>query len=118
LLSREFGEVYSENDLVGLGKFEVVVKEAIDGLTSAPFPAKTLPLPAVKNDNRAKIVRLSKEKYGKKVSSKQQVVSSKEATVHVGKLQSPQPPIVAPVDNTINSSDDSKPRVTLEDLYG
>src|SRR3989344_3373490 len=118
LLSREFGEVYSENDLVGLGKFEIVVKEAIDGLTSAPFPAKTLPLPSVKNDNRAKIVRLSKEKYGKKVSSKQQVVSSKEAAVHVGKLQSPQPPIVAPVDNTINSSDDSKPRVTLEDLYG
>jgi len=117
LLSREFGEVYSENDLVGLGKFEVVVKEAIDGLTSAPFPAKTLPLPSVKNDNREKIVRLSKEKYGKKISSKKSVVSSKEAAVHVGKPQPPLPQTVAP-DTTNNSSDDSKPRVTLEDLYG
>lgn len=67
LLSKEFGEVYSENDLVSLGKYEVVMKLSIEGLSSAPFPAKTLPLPAVKNENRDKIVRLSKEKYGRKV---------------------------------------------------
>lgn len=65
LLSKEFGEIYSENDLVNLGKFEAVMKLSIDGMTSTPFPAKTLPLPAVKNENREKIVKLSKEKYGR-----------------------------------------------------
>ncbi len=67
LLSKEFAEIYSENDLVSLGKYEIVTKLSIDGMTSSPFPAKTLPLPSVKNDNRDKIVKLSKEKFGRKI---------------------------------------------------
>ncbi len=67
ILSLEFGELYSENDLVSLGKYETVTKLSIDETMSAPFPAKTLPLPALKNNNREKIIRLSKEKYGRKV---------------------------------------------------
>ncbi len=70
LLSGEFGEIYSENDLVSLGKYEIVLKLSIDGLSSAPFPARTLPLPAVKNENKTDIIRLSKERYGRKVSSR------------------------------------------------
>lgn len=66
VLSKEYGEIYTESDLVSLGKYEVVMKLSIDGMTSAPFPATTLPLPALKNDNREKIIRLSKEKYGRK----------------------------------------------------
>ncbi len=67
VLTKEFAEIYTENDLVSLGKFEIVQKLCIDGMTSAPFPAKTLPLPALKNENAQKIIRLSKEKYGRKV---------------------------------------------------
>ncbi|MDH7476313.1 MAG: type IV secretion system DNA-binding domain-containing protein [Microgenomates group bacterium] len=67
ILSKEFGELYKENDLVSLGKYEIVLKLSVDGMTSAPFPAITLPLPALKNDNREKIIRLSKERYGRKV---------------------------------------------------
>lgn len=67
-LSKEFGKIYSENDLVSLGKHEIVLKLSIDGMTSSPFPAKTLPLPALKNDNREKIIRLSKERYGRRIS--------------------------------------------------
>ncbi|OGK14757.1 hypothetical protein A3C98_01935 [Candidatus Roizmanbacteria bacterium RIFCSPHIGHO2_02_FULL_37_15] len=66
LLTYEFAEIYSENDLVSLGKYETVVKLSIDGMTSAPFPATTLPLPSLKNENKEKIIRLSKEKYGRK----------------------------------------------------
>ena len=66
-LSKEFSEMYSQNDLVTLGKFQVVLKMSIDEMTSLPFPAKTLPLPALKNDNKEKIIRLSKERYGRKV---------------------------------------------------
>ena len=42
------------------------MKLSVDGQTSDPFPARTLPLPSLKNDNREKIIRLSKEKYGRK----------------------------------------------------
>lgn len=66
VLSKEYGEIYTESDLVSLGKYEIVMKLSIDGMTSAPFPATTLPLPALKNDNREKIIKLSKEKYGRK----------------------------------------------------
>ncbi len=65
-LTKEFAEIYSENDLVSLGKFETVLKLSINSMTSAPFPAITLPLPNVKNENRESIIRLSKEKYGRK----------------------------------------------------
>lgn len=64
MLSREYGEMYTENDLVALGKFELVMKLSIDGLASLPFPANTLPLPALKNDNKDKIIKLSKERFG------------------------------------------------------
>ena len=67
VLTREYAEIYTENDLVSLGKYEAVLKLSIDGMTSAPFPVTTLPLPAQKNDNREKIIKLSKEKYGRKV---------------------------------------------------
>ncbi len=67
ILSKEFGELYTENDLVALGKFETVMKLSIDNMTSAPFPATTLPLPALKNENREKIIRQSKERFGRKV---------------------------------------------------
>ncbi len=66
ILTREFAQVYSENDLVSLGKFEIVLKLSVDGMTSSPFPAKTLPLPAIKNKNREKIIRISKERYGRR----------------------------------------------------
>jgi len=67
VLTREYAEIYTENDLVSLGKYEAVLKLSIDGMTSTPFPVTTLPLPALKNDNKDKIIKLSKEKYGRKV---------------------------------------------------
>jgi hypothetical protein len=69
-LSMEYGEMYTENDLVALGKFEMVMKLSIENMTSLPFPATTLQLPALKNNNRDAIIRLSKEKYGYTPSDK------------------------------------------------
>jgi len=37
-------------------------------MTSSPFPAKTLPLPSLKNENREKIIKISKEKYARKIN--------------------------------------------------
>ncbi len=66
IFTKEYAELYTENDLVQLGRYEIITKLSVDGMTSAPFPAKTLPLPAVKNNNKAKIIQLAKERYGRK----------------------------------------------------
>jgi hypothetical protein len=63
----EFGGVYTEDDLVSLGKYQIVIKLSIDNATSTPFPAITLPLPRSKNQNRPKVLRVSRERYAKPV---------------------------------------------------
>lgn len=67
MLGREFGEKYEEAELVGLGNFEVVLKLSIDNQTSMPFSATTLPLPRSRNEQRETVIRVSRERYTKKV---------------------------------------------------
>ena len=69
LFEAEFGGKFTADDLVALGKYQILLKMAINGLTSDPFFAKTLPLPSVVNHNKEKIIQLSLEKYYKKVES-------------------------------------------------
>lgn len=71
VLVRELGGGYKEEDLVNLGKYEILMKMAIDGLTSLPFAGMTLPLPSVINGNRDKIVQQSLERNYRKVLSHQ-----------------------------------------------
>lgn len=66
-LAREFGQWYKEEDLVNLGAYQIVIKLAIDNLTSLPFHAVTLPLPKSRNQNREKVIRLSKERYTRRI---------------------------------------------------
>lgn len=70
VLVRELGGTYKEDDLVNLGKYEILTKMAIDGLTSSPFAAMTLPLPAVVNGNREKIIQQSLERNYQKILQK------------------------------------------------
>ena len=65
VLSREFGQWYKEEELVSLGAYQIVIKLAIDNLTSLPFHATTLPLPKSKNQNKEKVIKVSKERYTK-----------------------------------------------------
>jgi hypothetical protein len=67
LLTHEFGSKYEEQELVGLGNYQIVLKLSIDNQTSLPFAATTLPLPLSRNQNREKVVRSSRERYTKKV---------------------------------------------------
>jgi hypothetical protein len=63
ILEKEFGEVFSQKDLVGLSNFQIVLKLAIDNLTSRPFFAYTLPLPQSKNQSREKVIKVSQQRY-------------------------------------------------------
>jgi len=67
ILDREFGKDFTSDDLVSLGRYQVLMKLAIDNETSAPFYATTLPLPACTNKNKPKIIRASRERFGKKI---------------------------------------------------
>jgi len=66
VLDREFGKDYDVDDLVSLGRFQVLLKLSIDGVTCKPFYGTTLPLPQCVNQNRDKIVRMSRMRFGKK----------------------------------------------------
>lgn len=66
ILEREFGGTFTEQDLVGLSNFQIVIKLGVDNLTSRPFFAYTLPLPKSKNQNREKVIRVSRERYSYK----------------------------------------------------
>lgn len=66
-LSSEFGSEYLPEDFVALGNFQILLKMAIDGKTSTPFYATTLPLPKVMSKNKEKIIKVSRERYAKKI---------------------------------------------------
>lgn len=77
ILHKEFAEVFSDNDLVNLARFQIAIKLMIDSHSSRPFLATTLPMPIESNSNREKVIRNSRERYAKKVSE-----SKPESGVH------------------------------------
>ncbi len=66
LLAREFAGLYKDEELVSLSNYQIILKLAIDNITSMPFFATTLPLPTSKNKNRKKAIKNSIERYTKK----------------------------------------------------
>jgi hypothetical protein len=66
IIFKEFAEVFSQNDLINLQNYQIALKLTIDGHTSRPFLANTLPLPASMNQNRDKVISVSRERYTKK----------------------------------------------------
>lgn len=65
LFSKEYSGLYSEQDLVNLGRYQVINRLTIDGVISSPFPAFTLPLATSKNSRRDKVIRNSRERYAR-----------------------------------------------------
>ena len=66
ILEREFGEKFTESDLVGLSNYQIIIKLGIEGLTSDPFFATTLPLALSKNQNRETVIKVSRERHGRR----------------------------------------------------
>lgn len=60
-IMQEFGNLYTQEDLVNLDKFQIITKLSIENRISNPFPAYTLPLPSAHTANRAKVIELSKQ---------------------------------------------------------
>lgn len=66
VFQKEFGQLYSVDDLVSLGRYQIINKLTIDNIISKPFPASTLSLAKSSNQNRDKVIRVSRERYAKK----------------------------------------------------
>lgn len=70
IVFKEYAEVFSQNDLVNLQNFQIAIRLTIDGHITRPFIATTLPLPASRNQNREKVIRVSRERYARKMAEK------------------------------------------------
>ena len=69
-LRKEFSPEFTEEDLVNLARQQIYVRLMINGVTSRPFSAITLPPRVLPGDNFAeRIVNLSREKYGRDKAS-------------------------------------------------
>jgi len=70
VLVKEFTPRFTEEDLVNLPKYHVYLKLMIDGVSSDPFSATTLPPLAINTGVRENVIKVSRERYA---STRQQV---------------------------------------------
>ncbi len=66
ILAKEFGLQFPPEDLIKIGKYQIVCKLSIDSETTQPFYANTLPPLSCKNQQRDKLIHISQERWGKK----------------------------------------------------
>lgn len=65
-MMKEFGQKYTQEDLVSLERYQIITKLMIDNQMSQPFPAATLGLSNSRNQNKDKVLRSSRERYARK----------------------------------------------------
>jgi hypothetical protein len=65
-LAGEFAPIFEVSDLVNLDNYHIYLKLMIDGVTSKPFSAITLPAPEIDNSYREKIIETSRRRYAKR----------------------------------------------------
>lgn len=66
ILTKEFGEVFTAQDLINLGKYQIATKMTIDGQITRPFVSTTLPLPISSNLNKDKVIQTSRAHWSGK----------------------------------------------------
>lgn len=62
---KEFQPVFTGEDVVTLPAHHIYLRLMIDGVTSEPFSATTLPPIAGETENREKVIAVSRERYGR-----------------------------------------------------
>ncbi len=64
-MAQEFYPEFTMHDFVSLPKYSYYIRLMIQGQTSRPFSARSLPLPVIKESLREEVIRVSREKYGR-----------------------------------------------------
>ncbi len=63
-LAKEFHPIFNETDLVNLPRYCLYLKLMIDGTSSQPFSASTVPLKAIIASYKEEVIAASREQYG------------------------------------------------------
>jgi hypothetical protein len=75
-LETEFEPAFTPNDLVNMPKYNVILKLMINGVSSEPFTAITMPINEKHRSNNAeKVIRVSRERYGNPVAEVEERIS-------------------------------------------
>lgn len=75
-LETEFAPTYTPNDLVNLPKYNILLKLMINGVSSEPFSAQSIPVnPDFRTGNAEKVIRVSRERYGNPVEQVEERIS-------------------------------------------
>ena len=64
-LAKQFYPIFNQNDLINLPNYHIYLKLMIDGATSQPFNAITLPPPEKVRSYEKEIIKLCREKYSR-----------------------------------------------------
>ncbi len=62
-LSREFYPTFGETDFVNLSNYDIYIKLMVNGITTQPFSATTLPLPRCEQSYADQIITESRKRY-------------------------------------------------------
>jgi len=73
-LAREFSPVFCEGDLVNLHNYNIYLKLMIDGKTSQPFSAVTLPPYGKRHSHKEAIIKNSRKHYSRKRAKVEKIV--------------------------------------------
>ena len=82
-LAREF-HPFKEIDFTNLPNYHIYLRLMIDGVTSQPFSATTLPLDEARVSHGTEIINESRRRHGKPRQSVERDIISKTAGIHVG----------------------------------
>jgi hypothetical protein len=75
-LETEFEPAFTPNDIVNLPKYNVILKLMINGVSSDPFTASTMPINEKhRSGNAEKVIRVSRERYGNAVAEVEEKIS-------------------------------------------
>lgn len=114
VIYKEFAESFDKNDLVTLEKYQIAVKLMVDGQSTKPFLATTLPLPQGKNSNRDKVIKVSRERWSKTQKERPQIQVEEVDT----KQSAPnnEQPVVSSEQLAVGSEQSSPPPTTHNPL--
>jgi len=96
ILFKEFAEVFTQNDLVNLGSYQIATKMTIDGRNTRPFVATTLPLPISSNENRETVIQASREHWTKTAGNEDLVTNNFGSQTPVPAMPPPPAPMPHP----------------------
>ena len=66
-IMKELNGLYTSDDLVGLGKYQLAMKMSVDSQMTQPFSSYGLPLPDTKTHQKENVLKATFEKYYRKI---------------------------------------------------